>query len=270
MGSKYEKLYDFLSETSSRKNEITLSFIEIEGILNSRLPGSAYQYPAWWANQSDLSNRPQARAWMLAGFEVVAFHQEKDGGWVRFVRSRDSMNYRQGSPESANEKPPSIKPKKVPARFNGDTTVFLPQKDAIYLVSCVAGKRDQPSMAKDLYISTWFLKAKRYVEEKHARWFILSAEYGLVHPDQRIAPYERTLKTMGVDDRRYWALRVIEQMDRELPDAGQIVVFAGQRYREFFMDYLNQRYKDVIAPLSRLGIGKQLSWFDQVAKHGPD
>jgi len=268
MGSKYEKLYDFLSAMPSRKKDITLSFTEIEGILESRLPDSAYKHGAWWANQTDLSTRPQARAWMLAGFEVAGFHQEKDSGWVRFVRTGDPAGSPPGPPKNTSEKAPSIKPaRRVSARQNRDPTVFSPQKDAIYLVSCVAGKRDQPLMAKDLYISEWFLKAKRYVEGKGARWFILSAEYGLVQPDQEIAPYERTLNTMNVDDRRNWAARVIEQMDRELPDAGQVVVFAGQRYREFVMDYLRQRSGSVVAPLSRLRIGEQMSWFDQAVKH---
>jgi hypothetical protein len=31
----------------------------------------------------------------------------------------------------------------------------------------------------------WFLKSRRYVEQSGAPWFILSAEYGLVPPDNR-------------------------------------------------------------------------------------
>jgi hypothetical protein len=46
--------------------------------------------------------------------------------------------------------------------------------------------------------SDWFLKARHYVDQSGAPWFILSAEYGLVPPDQVISPYERTLNTMPV------------------------------------------------------------------------
>ncbi len=55
--------------------------------------------------------------------------------------------------------------------------------------------------AKDLYVSDLFRKARRYVEAKNCPWFILSAEYGLVSPEQVIAPYEKTLNHMGVAER---------------------------------------------------------------------
>lgn len=58
--------------------------------------------------------------------------------------------------------------------------------------------------AKDLYISDWFVKARAYVEQAGDEWFILSAEYGLVSPETVIAPYERTLNTMGIAERRAW------------------------------------------------------------------
>src|SRR5690606_9611227 len=38
--------------------------------------------------------------------------------------------------------------------------------NATYWVSCVSGKLSRPAPAKDLYISDWFLKARRYVESK--------------------------------------------------------------------------------------------------------
>ena len=50
---------------------------------------------------------------------------------------------------------------------------------------------------KDLYRSVWFLKARACAEAVGSCWFILSAEYGLVHPDEMIEPYEMTLDTMG-------------------------------------------------------------------------
>ena len=56
--------------------------------------------------------------------------------------------------------------------------------------------------AKDLYISDWFVKARAHVEQAGNEWFILSAEHGLVHPENVIAPYERTLNAMGIADRR--------------------------------------------------------------------
>lgn len=137
----------------------------------------------------------------------------------------------------------------------------MPADHTIYLVSCVSKKRAAPSPAKDLYRSEWFLRARRYVEATGSPWFILSAKYGLVPPDQVLAPYEQTLNTMGVADRRAWARRVQAQMDHDLPHTQRIVVFAGQRYREYLMAYLHRRGFTVEIPLEGLGIGEQLSWF---------
>ncbi len=63
----------------------------------------------------------------------------------------------------------------------------------IHLVSCVSLKRPIPSPARDLYISTWFLKARAYVEATRTPRFILSAEHGLLSPDEVITPYDRTV-----------------------------------------------------------------------------
>jgi hypothetical protein len=75
----------------------------------------------------------------------------------------------------------------------------------------------------------------------------LSVEYDLVHPDEMIEPYDMTLNTMGVAERRNWSRRVQQQMDERMPDASRIVVLAGQRYREFLLDYLGKRAATVLS-----------------------
>ena len=138
--------------------------------------------------------------------------------------------------------------------------------DRVYLVSCVARKREHSSSAKDLYVSDWFVSARDRIEREEAPWYILSAQYGLVHPDTVIAPYDVTLNTMGVASRRDWAAWVITQMEETLPHADEVVIFAGQRYREFLEDYLRHGFTSVKVPMERLRMGEQLRWL----KHGPD
>lgn len=133
-------------------------------------------------------------------------------------------------------------------------------EDAIILISCVSEKRSSPSPAKDLYISSWFLKARRYAEQTGARWFILSAEYGLVPPDQVIAPYDRTLNTMSVPERRRWADHVGNQLSSQVPEAKHIIFLAGARYREFLAERLQREGVAVEVPMEGLRIGEQLSW----------
>ena len=129
----------------------------------------------------------------------------------------------------------------------------------IYLVSCVGKKRADAAQAKDLYASEWFYRARAFVEHSRCPWFILSAKFGLVTPEQTISPYEQTLNDMSRTERQAWAQRVQQQMDRVLPACDRCVVLAGQRYREFLMDYLTQRYTTEV-PMKGLAIGKQLRW----------
>ena len=53
-----------------------------------------------------------------------------------------------------------------------------------------------------------FRKMRTLVEAQDWPWFILSAKYGIVDPEQMIEPYEKTLNKMGVADQRDWAERM--------------------------------------------------------------
>jgi len=88
MSEKYQPLKRFLAGQSEKMNALTLSFKEIEEILCTSLPISAFKHNAWWANQSDTSKRPQARSWIDAGFIVESKNQNEK--WVRFERVMES------------------------------------------------------------------------------------------------------------------------------------------------------------------------------------
>jgi hypothetical protein len=136
--------------------------------------------------------------------------------------------------------------------------------DTMFLVSCVGKKGAAPSRARDLYTSDWFHKARAYVEARGDRWFILSAECGLLHPDTVVAPYERTLNRMGIAERRAWAARVLAALEPQLAGVGRVVVLAGERYREFILGRLRELTPVIEIPLAGLRIGEQLGW---LARH---
>src|SRR5262249_29901467 len=114
-------------------------------------------------------------------------------------------------------------------------------RGAVVLVSCVKSKRSKTSPARALYTSAWFTKVRGLVEASGARWFVLSAKYGLVAPDEPIAPYDFTLNDCGVAERKEWASRVLEKLIPKLAGEHRVVMFAGQRYREFLMQALLER-----------------------------
>lgn len=85
MTSKYENLENYLAHRSKTNWQISLSFKEVEQIIGAPLPRSAYVYREWWSNQSDTSNRPQARAWIRAGYLVEQVNQKQSYGSVSFI-----------------------------------------------------------------------------------------------------------------------------------------------------------------------------------------
>jgi hypothetical protein len=61
-------LENYLRELPDSQHEITW-FEQIERILNDKLPPSAYENWAWWANEKE-GNHVNARAWANAGWKV--------------------------------------------------------------------------------------------------------------------------------------------------------------------------------------------------------
>ena len=135
----------------------------------------------------------------------------------------------------------------------------LPAADLCF-VSCVARKLPRSAPAKDLYDSDFFRKARGLVEAQGWPWFILSAKYGLVHPEEEIAPYEKTLNKMRIVERRDWAGNVLAALEPHLTGVRSIVFLAGMNYREFLAPELRARGIDVHVPMQGMRIGKQLQW----------
>ncbi len=65
-GSKYQPLLEHLC--GSNQHEVTLTFTQIEALMNEALPESARSKRAWWSNRT--KGALQASAWMEAGYRV--------------------------------------------------------------------------------------------------------------------------------------------------------------------------------------------------------
>lgn len=131
---------------------------------------------------------------------------------------------------------------------------------AVVLVSCVKSKLPKAAPARLLYCSDWFTKVRNVVEPQGVPWFVLSALHGLVPADKEIAPYELTLNTMGVADRRAWADSIYRTLVPELQGHKRVVFLAGLRYREFLVAHLERDGWEIEVPMEGLTIGQQLSW----------
>ena len=79
--SRYYPITEFLHGQKGDVVEVDFDFIE--RLIGGKLPPSATRYHQWWANT--MSNRAQARSWMLAGWRAAVSFKE---GNVCFTRNR--------------------------------------------------------------------------------------------------------------------------------------------------------------------------------------
>jgi hypothetical protein len=139
-----------------------------------------------------------------------------------------------------------------------------PGRILIGLVGCVKKKVDHASPARDLYVSLLFLGRRAAVEGRADRWFILSAEHGLVEPDQRIEPYERSLAAASVQQRRQWASGILASLRARLGDIGDysFEIHAGRNYFAYGLrDGLLTAGAEVVVPTEGLAQGEQLQYY---------
>jgi hypothetical protein len=79
---KYRLLSDYLF--NSKDDRVSLTLVDIEGILNFELPPSAYIHRPFWANTKTHSI---ALSWMSVGYKTVEVNIEER--YVVFERERD-------------------------------------------------------------------------------------------------------------------------------------------------------------------------------------
>ncbi len=84
---KYEPLKRYLENLNGDSWEA--DFEKVEHVLGFKLPDSAYQYQAWWANQTG-GGHSQTHGWQDAGFETRDLNISRKR--VRFERVRKSRS----------------------------------------------------------------------------------------------------------------------------------------------------------------------------------
>ncbi|MBB6670055.1 DUF6884 domain-containing protein [Cohnella nanjingensis] len=132
----------------------------------------------------------------------------------------------------------------------------------VALISCTKVKQEFPCEVREMYSkSQLFSKMVRYIESKqYSDWYVLSAQYGLLHKNQVIEPYDVTLNNMNSSDRKKWAKETASQVI-DL-DFSTVDIYAGEKYRQFLIPLLEARGLKCKVPLRGLGIGEQLKYLN--------
>ncbi|WP_101947998.1 DUF6884 domain-containing protein [Mycobacterium sp. 3519A] len=137
----------------------------------------------------------------------------------------------------------------------------------ILLITCVKSKGARPCAAKDLYTSALFKKQRAYAEKAGVPWFILSAEHGLVAPDEWLAPYERYLADTPASYRAAWGSWIaarLELLAGPLQDK-VVEIHAGATYIDAVRPELEKLGARLVDPLRGLQMGHRLAWYGDIA-----
>jgi hypothetical protein len=236
--SKYDALRQHLQSLAATTSSVTLTFRQIEGIVGFPLPPSAREHRPWWANDPTHSHA----VWLKAGWETSDVDMRSER--VTFVRTGSTAH---------TQKPSNPAPMPIASPTQPTTGG---SRRRIGLISCTKAKLNRPAPARELYsASDLFRKEAAYCDANLDGWFVLSAKYGLVEPDRMLEPYDVTLKTMPISERRRWGTRVAEQL-HQLGDVA-LEAHAGA-------DYVRPLLEAGVVlgnPLRGLSIGKRLSWY---------
>ncbi len=216
--------------------EPEFTFAQLEQILGIRLPSSAYIHPTWWRS---VENAP----WQASGWKAFPNLRKR---YVRFERMKPIP----ATPEQE--------------ATDETTSKVLSSEPRLVLIGGVSGKRDVARPARDLYDSVLWSKRMAYAEATGRPWMILSSEYGLVHPDTVIEPYDSAMSDQSSAYRRAWsdnvAAEVISLCAAQGFDVLEVHAGADQMLNGL-VEHLNGAGLVVSWPLRGRRIGEQLSWY---------
>lgn len=135
-----------------------------------------------------------------------------------------------------------------------------PPEPPLILIGCGKTKAAHPAPARDLYLGSLFRARRRYAEASGLRWYIISARYGLLDPDQLIEPYDQRLpRSYGLFQRNQDVLAWARATLAPLPRGVTLEIHAGADYFRPLHEVRGGDY--CLNPVARLGLGRQLAWY---------
>lgn len=110
--------------------------------------------------------------------------------------------------------------------------------------------------------SVLFEKARRYCEQFHNNWYILSAKHGLLKPNgPQIEPYDIALSDLNAEERREWGADVARELRRQNLTDERLVIHAGKDYYEPLLAALGEVEYGI--PTEGLRYGESLAWYNE-------
>lgn len=137
------------------------------------------------------------------------------------------------------------------------------------LVGCGDEKRSGVLPARAKYCSTYFEEKLRFADTFCDRWWILSAEHGILNPDTEIGDYDTHISDLSDQELDHWARGVychLRACDLKWMVCDQLYVLLGQEYIDAIQHILDGLAGmtdpvEVVYPFDETrGNGDQRSW----------
>jgi hypothetical protein len=132
------------------------------------------------------------------------------------------------------------------------------------LISCSKSKSGHRDTARNMYVSPLYRKSALLAEKWGLKFSILSAKYGLLHPDQVIEPYDLTLKGASKQAKREWAERVDAQIRSTINQ--KLVILAGDDYFAPLTEAGKEHPLEYLAPMRGLSLGNRLAFLNEAIR----
>ncbi len=141
-----------------------------------------------------------------------------------------------------------------------------PAVSRVLLIGCGKAKAKQETSAELLYVGSLFNARRCYAQLSGARWWIVSAKYGLLSGHTLVKPYDLTIKDLSALDRVCWPLVVIQQLLSEFTEPFEprrllVEIHAGDDYAELLSAVLGAIGINFSRPLRGLSQGAQMAWY---------
>jgi hypothetical protein len=132
----------------------------------------------------------------------------------------------------------------------------------IVLVGCSNSKAPTARPASELFTGAAFAKARDHAFLAGVPWYVLSAKFGLLAPDEVVAPYDVYLGAQSSRYREDWGSWVVTQLGEWHELSGRVVeVHAGRVYCDPLSGPLAAAGATLYQPLAGLRQGQRLAWY---------
>lgn len=143
-------------------------------------------------------------------------------------------------------------------RFRVDTAL---RTRYVGLVSCGKSKAESRCRAEKLYTGGLTQKGIEWMKRNCQTWFILSAKFGLLHPDTVIDPYDTKITDLNKEEIARWSAKVFGQLKAAHVENKDLLCIAGKEYFQALeVPEDNTLYN--LFP-SGMKMGFRMRWFNQ-------